>query len=78
MFHKGASAKLKLAANHNMLNHIGSSIDDVEMDQASFFRLYHSLRGEDGLFFNRFLTLNPDHGAFLEFLSRDGLTAIGA
>ena len=48
-----------------MLNHIGSSIDDVQMDQASFFKIFHSLRNEDHLFFNRYISLTPDQDGFL-------------
>jgi hypothetical protein len=42
-----------------MLNHIGSNIDDVEMDQPTFFKIFHSLRSEESLFLNRFIALEP-------------------
>ena len=49
-----------------MLNHIGSSIDDVQMDQASFFKIFHSLRNEDNLFLSRYISLSPDQDGFME------------
>ena len=60
------SEKTSIASEHKMLNHIGSSIDDVQMDQASFFKIFHSLRNEDQMFLSRYITLGPDQTGFLE------------
>jgi len=59
-----------------MLNFMSSSIDDVQMDQASLFRIFQTLRSEENLFLNRFLSLSPNQGGFLERFS-ENQTAIG-
>jgi hypothetical protein len=58
-----------------MLNHIGSSIDDAQMDQASFFKIFHSLRNEDQLFLSKYISLSPDQDGFLEPLGVANIAA---
>jgi hypothetical protein len=52
------------------------------MDQASFFKIFHSLRNEDQMFLSRYITLGPDQTGFLEPLGEanpttGNLSAIG-
>jgi hypothetical protein len=66
--------KTNIASQHKMLNHIGSSIDDVHMDQASFFKIFHSLRNEEQMFLGRYITLGPDQNSFSEPLGESNST----
>jgi hypothetical protein len=57
---------------------MGSAIDDVQMDQATFFKLYHSLRSEEDVQLTKLIAISPDNGSFLEKWNKTGQTAIGS
>jgi len=57
--------------------HIGSAIDDAQMDQATFVKIYHSFRSEDSLDAKKIVALRPQDGSFLQAW-HNNKTSIGA
>jgi len=56
--------EVKDSFNHH--NQIGSAIDDILMDNATYFSIFHQIRNEETIELNKLLSLRPEDGSFLE------------
>lgn len=69
--------KFRIAQTFNMLNYMGSEIDDVKIEMDEFYKIYTGLRNNQELNLMNLLSFHPNFASLFAGLSGSKLSAFG-